>query len=60
MLSKICKIVWEQEQILEDCQIKFIVPIYKKGERNDWNNYRGIMLLIVAMEVSEKNISQRI
>jgi hypothetical protein len=40
----ICSI-WNKEELPQQRKESIIVPIYKKGDNTDCNNYRGISLL---------------
>ena len=37
--------VWNKEELPEEWKESIIVPIYKKGDKTDCNNYRGVSLL---------------
>jgi len=37
--------IWNKEKLSEEWQELIIVPMYKKGDKTDCNNYRGISLL---------------
>jgi hypothetical protein len=46
-LSRIYELVrqiWEEERIPEELKAIVIVPIHKRGDRDRWENYRGIKL----------------
>lgn len=60
MLLDIFNRVWQEEIIPEDWKIGLIVPIFKKGDNKDCNNYRGITLLNTATKVFEKIIEKRL
>ena len=47
LLNRIYELVrqiWEEEKIPEEWKETIIVPIYKKGDRDRCENYRGIAL----------------
>jgi hypothetical protein len=40
--------IWNNEELPQQWKESIIVPIYKKGDNTDCNNYRGISLLSTA------------
>jgi len=42
---EICKLIiyiWNKEELPEEGKDLIIVPVYKKGDKTDFSNYRGI------------------
>jgi hypothetical protein len=44
-IHKLFNPIWNKEELPEKWKESVIVPIYKKGDRTDCSNYRGISLL---------------
>lgn len=57
---KICNKAWEEGKIPEDWKIGQIVPIHKKGNTRDCNNYRGLTLLSTAAKTYERILEGRL
>jgi len=52
--------VWNKEELPEEWKESIIVPIYKKGDKTDCNNYRGISLLPTTYKVLSNILLSRL
>jgi hypothetical protein len=43
--------IWNKEELPQQWKESIIVLIYKKGDKTDFNNYRGISLLSTAYKI---------
>jgi hypothetical protein len=43
--------IWNKDELLEVRKESIIVPIYKKPDKRDCSNYRGISLLSAAYKI---------
>jgi hypothetical protein len=43
--------VWNKEEIRDQWKESIIVPVHKKGDKTDCNNYRGISLLSTSYNI---------
>ena len=43
--------VWNKEELPEEWEESIIVPIYKKGDKRDCSNYKGISLLPTTYKI---------
>jgi hypothetical protein len=54
LCSKIYKLIcsiWNKEELPQQWKESIIVPIHKKGDKTDCNNYRGTSLLSTAYKI---------
>ena len=48
---EIHKLIWKKEKLPEELKGSIIVPIHKKGDKTDCNNYRGISILPTTYKI---------
>ena len=52
--------IWKKEMLPEQWKESIIVPIYKKGEKTNCTNYRGISLLLTSYKILSNIILGRL
>jgi hypothetical protein len=45
MIYKLINYIWNMGELPQQWKESIIVPVYKKGDKNDCGNYEGILLL---------------
>ena len=52
--------IWNKEELPEEWKESIILPIYKKGDKTDCNNYRGISLLSTTYKILSNILLSRL
>lgn len=60
ILHQIYNRVWKEEKVPTDWTIGVIVPIFKKGDKKDCKNYRGITLLSQVVKIYEQILENKL
>ena len=58
-LTRVCQVAWKNGKVPKDWQSSVIIPIFKKGDRKECTNYRGISLLSLPGKVFAKCLERR-
>lgn len=59
-LTRIFQQAWTMEKVPKDWERNIIVPLYKKGDSTDCNNYRAICLSAVAFKIYSRILENRL
>ena len=59
-IHKLITYIWKKEKLPEECKESIIVPIHKKGDKTDCNNYRGISLLPTTYKILSNILLSRL
>ena len=59
-LKDVCDIAWKCGKTPHEWREAIIVPIYKKGSRDECGNYRGISLLSVVGKIDARVVCDRL
>ena len=60
LLEQLFSVVWLEENVPRQWREGLIVNLFKKGDREDLGNYRGITLLSVVGKVFRKVLNKRL
>ena len=52
--------IWDKEELPEEWKESVIVPIHKKGDKTECNNYRGISLLPTTYKILSSILLSRL
>ena len=59
-LAVVFNMVWRERMATGDWKNAVIVPVYKKGSRQDCINYRGISLMSIVGKVFARVLNERV
>ena len=59
-IRKLIISIWNKEELPDEWKASITVPIYKKGDKTDCNNYRGISLLPTTYKVLSNILLSRL
>jgi len=59
-IHKLIISIWNKEELPEEWKESIVVPIYKKGDKTDCNNYRGISQLPTTYKIFSNIVLSRL
>jgi len=59
-IRKLITSIWKEEKLPEEWKESIIIPIHKKGDKTDCNNYRGISLLPTTYKILSNILLSRL
>lgn len=60
VLFRVCDTIWKEEQMPTSWHEAVIIPLHKKGDKMECDNYRGISLLNTAYKIFSKILLKRL
>ena len=58
-IHKLINSIWNNQELPESWKESIIAPIYKKGDKRDYSNYRGVSLLLTANKILSNTLLSR-
>jgi hypothetical protein len=59
-IHKLIYYIWNKEELPDQWKESIIVPVYKKGDKTDCSNYRGISLLLTIYKILSNILLSRL
>ena len=59
-IHKLIISIWVKEELPEEWKESIIIPVYKKGDKTDCSNYRGISLLSTTYKILSSILLSRL
>jgi hypothetical protein len=59
-VHKLINYIWNKDEWPEDWKKSIILPIYKKGDKRDHNNYKGISFLSTTYKILSNTLLSRL
>jgi hypothetical protein len=59
-IHRLINSVWNKEELLDQWRESIIVPVHKKGDKTDCNNYLGISLLSTLYKILSNILLSRL
>jgi hypothetical protein len=59
-IHKLINYIWNKEELPEQWKESIVVPIYKKGDKTDCSNYRGLSLLSTTYKILSNILLSRL
>jgi hypothetical protein len=60
VIHKLIHFIWNKEELPEQWNESIIVPVHKKGDKTECNNYRGISLLSTSYKIVSNILLSRL
>jgi hypothetical protein len=60
VIHKLINSVWNKEELPDQWKESIIVPVHKKGDKTDCNNYHGISLLSMLHKILSNILLSRL
>jgi hypothetical protein len=60
VVRKLLNSIWNNEELPDQWKESIIVPIYRKGDKTNCNNYRGISPLLTSYTILSNTLLSRL
>jgi sorting nexin-29 len=59
-IHRLIKLIWNKEELPHQWKESIVVPIHKDGDKTDYSNYRGILLLSTSYKILSNILHARL
>ena len=58
--KKMVRLIWKDGGVIEDWKVGIISPVFKKGDKSDIRNYRGVTIMDTAYKIYAEILNDRL